>query len=131
MISNPLQFQTEQQARSQLVLPKPIPITPLETTASIIYTADPVADFLIEHLWATNVTSGSLTYTLHIVPPSGSPSLANRIVSAKSLGANTSELVTVAINHRIPPSHTLRALCSSSGGINLGGWGSDYFGAYA
>ena len=127
---SPLQFQTEQQPRAQLRLPKPFTITPLQTTASIIYTADPVADFLIEHMFATNTTSGAVTYTIHIVPASGSVLTSNAIVVAKSLAANTSELVTVAINHRIPAGFTIRALCSSNSAVNLGGWGSDIFGEY-
>lgn len=131
MMRSPLQFQTEQQPRAQLRLPKPFIITPLQTTVSTVYTADAVADFLIEHMWVSNITGGALTYTIYFVPPSNSASTINAAVVGKSLAANTSELVTVAVNHRIPAGSTIQALCSSNNGINLGGWGSDIFGEYA
>jgi hypothetical protein len=131
MISSPLQFQTEQQARSQLILPKPIAVTPLGTTASVIYTADAVADFWIVHLWVTNTTGSAVTYTVHFVPPSGTAAVGNRAVSAKSLAANTSEVIDVAVNHRIAAGSTVQALCSSANAVNIGGWGYDFFGEYA
>lgn len=131
MMQNPFLLQTEQQPRSQLLLPKPLAITPLQTTASIIYTADPVADFWIVHLWVANTTGGAVTYSLHFVPPSGSVAVANAAVLSRSLAANTSEVVDVAVNHRIPAGSTIRALCGVNNAVNLGGWGYDFFGEYA
>lgn len=130
-MQSPLQFQTEQQPRSQLLVPKPLVITPLLITAEVVYTADPVADFWIVHLWASNVSGSAATYSLHIVPPSVSASAINAMVVGKSLAANTSEVVAVAVNQRMPPGHTLQALSSANGAINLGGWGYDFFGEYA
>jgi len=116
---------TEQQTRRQGSLQSAVmlPLTALQTTASTLLTVRDGVDLWLNHLWVANTTGGAVTYTLYFVPPSGSPATANAAVFARSLPANTPELVEVAINHRLGPGSTIQALCSSNNAINMGGWG--------
>lgn len=103
--------------------PVRLPITPLQTTASTLLTVLDGLEFWIVHLWVANTTGGAVSYTLHFVPSGGSPAAANMAVSARSLAANSSEIVEVAVNHRLRPGESIRALCGTNNAINMGGWG--------
>lgn len=120
----------ESQPNRLLQVPKPFGITQLQTTSTIIYTALTQADFWVIHFWAANVTAASKTYTIYFVPDGGSPGLSNCVLFEKTIAANTSERVDAAINHVITPLSTIRALCSVNNGVNIGGWGYDYTGAF-
>ena len=116
---------TEQQARRQNSLQSAValPITPLGSTTTTIFTVTTGFDFWIVHLWVANVTGGALTYTVYFVPSGGSAATGNIAVASKSLAANTSEVIDVAVNHRLKAGDRIIAVCSSANGINLGGWG--------
>lgn len=116
-------FEQSNRRQASLQTPITLAITPLQTTASTLLTVKAGFDFIIRHLWVVNTTGGAITYTLHFVPASGSPATANMAVAAKSLSANTSELVTVAVNHRLRPGESIQALCGTNNAINMGGWG--------
>lgn len=120
----------DQQVRRQSSLRAAQPIEPvqLQTTVSTLYTAKDDADFWIQHLWAANVTGGALTLTLYFVPDGGTAGAANTAMATVSIAANTSVVLDVAVNHRLPVGASLQALCSSNDGINIGGWGYDQTG---
>lgn len=120
----------ENRPNQLLQVPKILTITPLQTTSSILYTALSDADFWAVHLWAANVTATSKTYTVYIVPDAGSPALSNCVVFEKTITGNTTERIDAVINQYIPPSYTIRALCSVNNGVNIGGWGYDYAGSF-
>lgn len=115
----------EQSNRRQASFQSPIrlAITPLQTTASTLLTVKTGFDFIVRHLWVANTTGGAVTYTLHFVPAAGSPATANMAIAARSLGANASEVVAVAVGHRLLPGESIRALCATNSAINMGGWG--------
>ncbi|MEL6361724.1 MAG: hypothetical protein AAFR21_11620 [Pseudomonadota bacterium] len=123
-------FTQETESRSQLRLPKPFLVTPLQTTALTIYTALESTDFRIEHLWVSNVTGSAATFDLYQVPDGGTAATANALVYQESVAANTSKVVEVAKGHLLQPETILQALCSSNNAINLGGWGYDILGEY-
>lgn len=116
---------TEQQTRRQNSLQSAyaIPVTPLESTNTTIFTVTTGFDFRIEHLWVANTTGGALNYTVHFVPSGGVANTSNIAVASKTLAANTSEVIAVAVNHRMKSGDTIVALCSAANGINLSGWG--------
>lgn len=124
-------YRVEQQPLASLKMPRPITILQCQTTASTAATARDDADFHIQTLVLSNVTGTDETATLYIVPSGGSPGAANMIVSQIPVSARS--LVYICDGEKtliVPPSATLRALCSTNDAINLYGWGLDYQGTY-
>jgi hypothetical protein len=121
---------TEQTVRRlpSLLTAKPIRPVQIQTTATTIYTAVADADFWIVHLWAANVTAGSTEYTLYFVPSGGAAATSNTVVFQRTLPAKTSEIIDVAINHRISEGDFIQAICTTNNDVNIGGWGYDQTG---
>ena len=126
---SPIRFQTE--ANHLLRVPRPIDLFALQTTAGTILTARDDADFQIEHLFASNVSGSAATFTLHLVPKSGSVSTANKVIDAETISANSSGVVFALKGMMLQPGMTLRGLCSVNDAINIGGWGYDFQGQYS
>jgi hypothetical protein len=101
----------------------PIPVTPLPATSTTILTVPASLDFWITHLWVANTTGAAVNYTVHFVPSGGSASNANMAVYSRALAAATSEIIEVAINHRLTGGSSIVASASSASAINIGGWG--------
>lgn len=128
---NPTLLQNDSDGRPALRVPRPIDIFQAQTTVGTVFTARDDADFHIEHLVASNVTSGSHSVTVYLVPASGTAALANMIIFQKTIDAHN----TLTIFDRdhvgfLQPGMTLQALCSTNNSINLWGYGYDYQGIY-
>ena len=126
---NPIRFQPE--ANHLLRVPRPIDLVALQTTAGTILTARADADFQIEHIFVANVSGSAATYTLHLVPASGSVSTANKVIDAEAISANSSSVVFALKGMMLQPGMTLRGLGSANDAINIGGWGYDFQGQYS
>ena len=132
MLPGPVRFQTEQDPRSALRVPRPIDILPLQTAPSIAFTARDDADFQIEHLVATNVTGVSTFVTVNLVPAAGSAATANIIVFQRVVPASSGVTIFNRENMGfMQPGSTLRALCGVNDAVNLWGYGYDYQGVYS
>jgi hypothetical protein len=129
---SPLRFQTEQEARPALRIPKPIDVFQCQTTSGTVFTARDDADFQIEHLVASNVTGSASHVTIYLVPDGGTPATGNMIVYQHAVPART--VVTIfdqAHMMMLQPGMTIRALCQTNDSINLFGYGYDYQGVYS
>lgn len=117
----------DQQTRRQpsLLTAQLIEPMALGTSATVIYTAKADADFWVKHLFAANATGGAVTYTLYFVPSGDTAATANTVIFQRSLAANTSEVIGIAVNHRLPEGASIQALASAGASINIGGWGYD------
>lgn len=121
-----IQSQYQEQARRQTTRSaQPIEPVPLGASATDIYVTNGADDFWVTHLIAANVTGSTASYTLYFVEEGGAAGTANTVVFQKSLAGNTSEIIDVAVNHRIPAGAKIQALCSSANAINVAGWGYD------
>ena len=121
-------IESAERRQPSLLTAKPIEPIQIQSTATTIYTAQTDADFWVVHLWAANVTAASTTYTLYFVPSGGSAGTSNTVIYQRTLGAYSTEVISPAINHRIPPGAFIQALCSANDDINIGGWGYDQTG---
>lgn len=129
---SPRIFQTEQEPRWALRIPKPIDVVQVQTTATTIFTARDDADFQIENLVASNVSGGASYVTVYLVPSGGTAGATNMIVHQLAVAANTSETIFNRENMGLlQPGMTLQALCQTNDDINIFGYGFDYQGNYA
>ncbi|MGB0855088.1 MAG: hypothetical protein ACPGSI_17455 [Pikeienuella sp.] len=124
------QFRTEQSTRTQLQAAKIIAPTSLLSTEQTLYTAGE-GDFWVVHFWAANVSGGSESLTLHIVPSGGSTSAANAVLWGASIAVGSVLVVGSMVNHRLAPGESLVAKCAVDNAVTVGGWGYDQFGEYA
>jgi hypothetical protein len=107
----------------------PLGVIQVQTTATTIYTAV-TYDFSVQHLVASNVTAGALTYTVYAVPEGGTAGVGNMVVPARTLAGYGSEIIAPMVNYRIAPGGFIQAICSANDGINISGWGFDEAGNY-
>lgn len=121
-------FESTQRRQPSLLTAQPIAPVQVQSTATTIYTAKDDADFWIKHLWVANVSAGATTFTLYFVPSGGSPGTSNTVIYQKSLAVNVSEVVDVAVGHRLPEGASIQALCATNNDVNIGGWGYDQAG---
>lgn len=117
-------YNENQRKRSNKTAQPIEPIT-LGTSATDVYVSSALNDFAIVHLWVANITALPRTYTLYFVPSGASAGAANTAIFEKSIAANTSEVVAVAVGHRIPAGAKIQALASAVDAVNIGGWGFD------
>lgn len=132
LIQSPIRFQTEQESRPALRVPKPINVVQVQAAATVIYTARDDADFQVENLVASNVSGAASYVTVHIVPSGGSASAANMIVHQLVVPANRGETIFNRENlGLLDPGATIQALCQANDDINMYGYGFDYQGIYS
>lgn len=105
-----------------------IPLVRAQTTFSTILTARADAYFLIDGLWVANVTAAGHTFSLCLVAPAGSPTVANAVVWAAAIAANTSDFVVGGSGLLIPPGYTLRVSADANDVVNIFGWGWNIIG---
>ena len=130
--ASPLRFQTEQEARPALRIPKPIDVFQCQTTGGTVFTARDDADFQIEHLVASNVTGSASHVTVYLVPSGGSAATSNMILYQQAVPAKT--VVTIFDREHmgmLQPGMSIVALCQTNDSINLFGYGYDYQGIYS
>lgn len=130
----PLQSQrvaVEDQGAPVRRIVQPIATVNVRNTETMIYTAGAQFDFLIRNLWASKVLSGSAELTMWMVPASGGTSAANMWFLGKTItsGAGPTMLAHDAmLRPLLQPGMSLVATSSVDEGINVGGWGQDFFG---
>ena len=78
--------------------------------------------------YVLGVNGVAVTYSLYFVPDGGSAGASNLAIDQRTIGGGASEVIDIAVNHRIPPGAKIQALCSSANGVNIGGWGYDQTG---
>lgn len=100
-----------------------IPLVRAQSTFSTIVTARADAYFLVDGLWVANVTASGHDYSLCLVAPAGSPTVANAVVWEAAIAANTSDFVVGGSGLLIPPGYTLRVAADANDTINIYGWG--------
>ena len=91
----------------------------LTTSAAAIYTTPASTVSIIEAVAATNVGSGTRTYTIHLVNSGDSANASNILVDAASLLEGEAEAVPVAVNHVLNDGDSLQALSDANTSVNL------------
>lgn len=91
----------------------------LTTSAVAVYTTPASTVSIIEAVAATNVGSGTRTYTIHLVNSGDSANAANTLVDATSLLEGEAESVLVAVNHVLNEGDSLQALADAGASVNL------------
>lgn len=132
MTQAPVRFQTEQEKRPALRVPRPIDVYQAQTTAGAVFTARSDADFQIEHLVASNVTGSAGYVTVYLVPSGGSAGADNMAFYQVAIAAKS--YVSLFDRDRmgfLQPGMAIYALCGTNNSINLFGYGFDYQGVYA
>lgn len=125
-------FQQERDPLTLLRVPRPIDVFQLQTTAGTVFTARSDADFQIESLIATNVTTTDDYVTVYLVPDGGTAGTDNTIVFQREVPAKTG--VSIFTNDQLgvlQPSMLLQALCGVNDAVNMWGYGYDYQGQYS
>lgn len=118
----PIQSQFQETAlKSAVRTAQTIEPVQLGTSATDLFVTT-TSDFWIIHLIACNTTGGSVSLDIYAVPSGGTADETNLIYEA-TLAANTSEVLDVVINHRIPAGAKLQASASVGTSINIAGWG--------
>lgn len=116
--------------RQQLRVAIPIAVTPVGLANTTIYTAPTDADFVIERLYAVNVSGSAVTVDLFLVSSGGSPAAGNQVVNGATLtAARVPDLVLQDL--RIAPGTAIVATCSSANDANIFGSGYTFAGEYA
>jgi hypothetical protein len=100
-----------------------IPLVRAQTTFATIVTARADAYFLVDGLWVANVTALAHDFSLCLVAPAGSPTVANAVAWEIPITANTSDFVIGGSGLLIPPSYTLRVAADANDVVNIFGWG--------
>jgi len=91
----------------------------LTTSAATYYTAPASTTTVIHTIALTNFTGGAVTATVHLVPSGGSASNSNMIMSAQSIAAGATTLVTGATNQVLAAAGTIQALASAGTSISI------------
>lgn len=129
MVTTPQQgastLRTRQEIEAQKLLKsrQEIPLVRMAATFSTILTARADAYFEIEGLWVANVTAAAHTYSVCLVAPAGSATIANALVWEVSLPANTVDYAVGAAGMLVPPGYTVQVDADAADVINVYGWG--------
>ena len=110
---------------------KPVNITALGTTSTVIYANTSSFDFLIQSLWVSNITGAGVTFDLWSYASGGSAGDAAAIFKGFAIDANSGPvpLCTLStIRVRLQPGMTLSGAGSSASALNAGGWGVEVLG---
>ncbi len=113
----------EVEAQKLLKSRQEIPLVRLQTTFSTILTARDDAYFEIGGLWASNVAGAARTYSVCLVAPAGTPTVANALIWSVSVPANTVDYAVGGAVMLVPPGYTVRASSDANDAINVYGWG--------
>lgn len=128
---SPLRFATETEKRPALLVPKPIDIVRVQTTATTVFTARDDADFRVESLIASNVTAGAVYVTVYLVPDGGTAGATNLAFYQLAVAAKSYvEIFNATRVGLLQPGMSIQALCGTNNDINMFGQGFDYQGIY-
>lgn len=97
----------------------------LTTSAAVYYTATNCST-RIDAITLTNTTAGAVTATVHLVASGGTATASNCVLSARSLAAGETLLVTGAIGQWLAAGGTIQALASAATSISLVASGVQY-----
>lgn len=100
-----------------------IPLVRAQTAFTTILTARDDAFFLMDGLWAANVTGAAHTVAVCLVAPAGSPTAANALAWNMALAANVSDFIVGASGMLVPPGYTVRVNADANDVVNVFGWG--------
>lgn len=100
-----------------------IPLLRAQTGFSTILTARADAYFEIDGLWAANTTNAGHTYSVCLVAPAGSATVANALHWQTAIAANVSASLIGATGMLVPPGYTLQVAADANDVVNLFGWG--------
>ncbi len=103
-------------------------VQPTVTTVQTLYTASAslVSGTRIIAFTATNSTATLATFDIHIVPSGGSADDTNRIVSARPISENNTDVPAEVLNHLIPKGGTLQVKVSTGTTIAFRGTGIEF-----
>lgn len=105
-----------------------IPLVRAQTAFATILTARDDAYFLIDGLWIANVTGSAHDFSLCLVAPAGSATIANAVTWETVIAANIADFVVGASGLLVPPSHTVRVAADANDVVNVYGWGWNVIG---
>ena len=105
-----------------------IPLVRAQTTFATILTARADAYFQIEGLWTANTTAVDHDYSVCLVAPSGSPTVANALVWAFVVPASTVDYAVGVAGMLVPPGYTVQVNSDTNDTINVYGWGWNIIG---
>jgi len=100
-----------------------IPLIRAQTTFTTLVTARADAFFMVDALWAANVTGAGHTYSVCLVAPAGSPTVANAVTWQTAIAANVSDFIVGGSGVLVPPGYTLQANADANDVVNIFGWG--------
>lgn len=95
-----------------------VPSVQLGVAIATHYTATNVRAIL-DKVTLSNTTGGAITVDLHLVPNGGSATATNKILSAKSIGANSTDTCPEVVGHVLEPGGTIQALASAATSVGL------------
>jgi hypothetical protein len=89
----------------------------LTDVVAIYYTA--TLKTTISAFSVTNSTASAKNLTLYLVPLGGSPSPANMLTNAKTIGTNATFNVTAMIGQTLEVGTTIQGLCDVTNALNI------------
>ena len=95
------------------------PVTPLTTSALILYTCPASTKVIIKRVSATNIDTVARTYTVYKVPAGATPGVGNAVVFAKSVAANEDQAPTSLTNLVLSPGDMLQAVADAAAKVNF------------
>lgn len=105
-----------------------IPLVRAQTTFTTILTARADAFFMIDALWAANVTGVSHTVSVCLVAPAGSATVANAVTWQTTMAANVADFIIGGSGLLVPPGYTVQVNADANDVINVYGWGWNIIG---
>lgn len=87
--------------------------TPIVQTA--LYTAATGVTATVDKITATNVSGGTLTISVNLIPPAGSAGSGNLIAKTVSILSNASYQFPEIVGHDISPAGVLSVIASATG----------------
>lgn len=116
-----------QETRNQQFLAAtPIARVLLGTTAQAVLTGF-IEDFYVKALWASNVGSGSSTWTAHLVEDGGTASASNMIADEVPISANTAPALILS-ETILENGQSLHMLAGNADRVQVWGWGYSFSG---
>lgn len=97
----------------------------LAAAAGTLYTATNVKA-RIDAMAITNTTGGAITATVHLVPSGGTAGVTNCVLSARSIAAGETLIVSGAIGQWLEAGGTIQALASSATSVVMVASGIEY-----
>lgn len=131
LMENIARVRTEQEAQRLTKRETPIDLVNITATtlgtAQTVYTIRSDAAFKVKRMTLANTSVSDVTFSLFIVPPSGSAATSNAIFYQVLVLANSTSDLTDFIGGFYRKGYRFMAFAGSSGVLNIGGWGEEVF----